>query len=228
MQSKSDKLFIKPRNARLEREEDDEIHDDNSHLWAVAYSDLLMVLLSFFILFSTIDTKKQSSLLIDLAQNFDKSGTGSTSDRKENQLEKSGQKVDIRSIEDKLKSMNVTYIKEKEFMTIHFSEQLFGNAQFIMNESQKKQVSEVLEKILPYKNKINIYFEGHSDSNPIASAKNKIVQDNYVLSSLRGTQALHLAKELGFDEKYLFAQGSSSNIRNSRSLSLKIEPREEL
>jgi hypothetical protein len=43
---------------------------------------------------------------------------------------------------------------------------------------------------------------------------------------LRASSALFLAKQLGFSEKNLFIQAASSNLRNSRSLSIRIEPRE--
>lgn len=204
------------RFARIERDEVVEItEDENSHLWAVAYSDLLMVLLSFFILFFSIDNVERDNLILDLAR-------GIASDIKEQSAETKA--ISTKSLYADLSKLNIHLVQEKENLTLNFPNELFKPGKYHIDKDQATEITKALELLVQYKDKINIYFEGHADSTPILNAKNNVVQDNFVLSSLRATQALQLARKMGFFEKQLFAQASSSNTRNSRSLSLRIEP----
>ncbi len=210
------------RPPRIDREEVVEVYEDeNSHLWAVAYSDLLMVLLSFFILFYSTDTGQQrQNMLLDLARGLAsepqvvKNGAGSGG------MGTAAAFADLAH----LKSLNISVVKEKENLVLNFSNELFRPGRYTINKDQASEINRVLDVIIKYKDHINIYFEGHADSKQILRRKNSIVQDNFVLSSLRATHALQLAKQRGFSEKQLFAQANSSNTRNSRSLSLRIEP----
>ena len=57
--------------ARVERDDEVTFHEDeNAHLWAVSYSDFLMALLAFFILFFSMDDTKKDQLILNLAQEF--------------------------------------------------------------------------------------------------------------------------------------------------------------
>lgn len=204
------------RFARIERDEGVEIvEDENSHLWAVAYSDLLMVLLSFFILFFSIDNIERDNLIIDLARGIASDVKGLTTDPKA---------ISTKSLYADLKKLNIQLVQEKENLTLNFPNELFKPGKYHIDKTQASEITKALEMLVQYKGKINIYFEGHADSTPILNVKNNVVQDNFVLSSLRATSALQLARKMGFSEKQLFAQASSSNTRNTRSLSLRIEP----
>lgn len=207
----------KERYARIDRDEVVEImEDENSHLWAVAYSDLLMVLLSFFILFYSTETHQRENLLMNLARGL------ATEVKSTPQQGASDQHT--KSMYADLKQLNISIVQEKENLTLNFSNELFKPGKFHIQKNQEIEIVKVLDVIAKYKDQINIYFEGHADSTPVLHGRNKIIQDNFVLSSLRATQALQLAKKQGFPERHLFAQASSSNTRNSRSLSLRIEP----
>lgn len=218
MQPKSFKTSSSPdhRFARIERDEVVEItEDENSHLWAVAYSDLLMVLLSFFILFFSIDNTQRDNLIIDLARGIASEAKGLPTDPAA---------VSANALYMDLKKLDIHLVQEKENLTINFRNELFKPGKYQIDKAHAVEITKALELLAQHKNKINIYFEGHADSTPILHAKNNVVQDNFVLSSLRATQALQLARKMGFPEKQLFAQASSSNTRNSRSLSIRIEP----
>lgn len=208
------------RPPRIDREEVVEIYEDeNSHLWAVAYSDLLMVLLSFFILFYSTDTGQQrENLLLDLARSI-----ASEPQTVSKGSATTGTEAVFTDLAD-LKSLNVTIVQEKENLVINFSNELFRPGRYIIGKKQSAEINKVLDVIAKYKDQVNIYFEGHADSKQIIHRENSVIQDNFILSSMRATHALQLAKKHGFPEKQLFAQANSSNTRNSRSLSLRIEP----
>lgn len=224
-------LKVKPRRLpRLDREISVEVHeDDNGHLWAVSYADFLMVLLSFFILFYSTDNKSRENLIFKISKQFSKdsaspqtvtSGVGRNLTASE--IATDSHEVLIQS----LKSLNLAVTKDRMTLIVDFPDDLFLTGRYKLTDKQTRSLSEFLEKLKPYNGKVNLYFEGHTDSKPLVIHRNDLVTDNYILSSLRAMAALNIAKAMNFDEKTLYMQGNSSNIRNSRSLSIRIEPKE--
>ncbi len=220
-----------PRLPRVERDEVVELQEDeNSHLWAVSYSDFLMALLSFFILFFSIETPKRDQIIYNLAEQFSGQNQGaggfgaSGSDKGE---EGKNHRLPANFAES-LKSYNVNVDKDHEALIINFPDDLFKAGRHTMLSEKTDLITNCLKMLKPYEGKITLYFEGHTDDKPLRVHKNDIVTDNFVLSSLRASSALGLAKKMGFSEKYMFTQANSSNLRNSRSLSIRIEPRKDV
>lgn len=224
-------MQFKKRYPRVEREVPVDVHEDeNAHLWAISYSDFLMALLSFFILFFSMDDKKQSQLILTLADDFsqmggakeDGAGKGTSGALASKDVET--QKALPQGLDEVLKDLNVQMNKEEETLRIDFPADFFANGKYQINGSQNELMKKVLAKIKPYQNGIKLYFEGHTDSKPSQTKVNDIVIDNFLLSSLRASNALFKAREMGFDEKHMYIQAVSSNLRNTRSLSLRIVP----
>lgn len=214
----------KRRLPRVDREIEIEAHeDDNGHLWAVSYADFLMVLLSFFILFYSIDNKSRENLIFKLSQEF-------TADRGSGQLAgRSPGSIGYAKTTDLLssiKDLNLAVTKDHLSLVVDFPDDLFPTGRYKLTSNQTKTIINLLEKLKPYNGSLNLYFEGHTDSKPLVVHRNELVTDNYMLSSLRAMTALNVAKTMSFDEKSLYMQANSSNIRNSRSLSIRIEPKE--
>ncbi|HEY1079064.1 MAG TPA: hypothetical protein VGE46_03170, partial [Bdellovibrio sp.] len=90
---------------------------------------------------------------------------------------------------------------------------------------QEVLVKKVLAPLKPYASQLNFYFEGHTDKDPLKKSRTTIVKDNFILSSLRASAALDIARTTGFPEDHMFIQAASSNIRNSRSLTIRISPK---
>lgn len=219
-----------PRLPRVERDEVVELQEDeNSHLWAVSYSDFLMALLSFFILFFSIDTPKRDQIIYNLASEFSasKQGAGGFGSSNKDKGEDGKDHRLPASFVDNLKDYNVSVDKDHEALIINFPDDLFKAGQHTMHSEKMAIITNCLKMLQPYNGKITLYFEGHTDDKPLRIHKNDIITDNFVLSSLRASSALGLAKKMGFEEKHMFTQASSSNLRNSRSLSIRIEPRKE-
>lgn len=217
----------KLRYARIERDETVSVHEDeNAHLWAVSYSDFLMVLLCFFVLFFSLDEKKQNMLLINLAENLNGlpgQGSGSQLHSPERKLAQ----LPTTFLES-LQNLNISVNKDKESLIINFPENLFTSGSHLANKDNTHLINDVLGKIFPHKDTVNLYFEGHTDNKPIERHLQNVVVDNYLLSSLRASTALHLAKNMGFPEMQMYIQATSFNLRNSRTLSIRVEPREVL
>lgn len=219
------------RYPRIERDEVIEVHEDeNSHLWAVSYSDFLMALLSFFILFFSMDQNKRQNIILTLTQEFSQNSntSGPTANAGfaglsgQGTLQSQPQRAP-NSFYESLKEMNIKTEIDKESLVINFPDDLFGSGKYNFSKEQAAQLMKVLNVLKNHNGEMNLYFEGHTDDRPLKIHKNEILVDNYVLSSLRASSALRLAKDMGFIEKNLFIQAASSNTRNTRSLSLRIE-----
>lgn len=219
-----------PPNKRLPRIERDEVtlvhEDENQHLWAVSYSDFLMALLSFFILFFSVETPQRQQLIMELAGQF--SGSGASHQADGDQATASPDKRLPANVFESLQGLDVTVDKEKEVLIVNFPDDFYKPGQHHINQDKQIVIQKFLEVIKPYITKVNLYFEGHADDSPLKIHKNDIIVDNFVLSSLRASTALGLARHQGFSEKHMFIQAASSNLRNSRSLSIRIEPRGEI
>ena len=58
---------LKKRLPRIDRHQGIHVaEDENQHLWAVSYSDFLMALLAFFILFFSMDDTKKDQLILKI------------------------------------------------------------------------------------------------------------------------------------------------------------------
>ncbi len=215
----------KPRLPRIERDEVVEVHEDeNAHLWAVSYSDFLMALLSFFILFFSFDGQQKQKIILNLAQEFS-SGSGAGFN-KEGIGSKNARLPS--SIVESLNHLNVKIDTEKESLIVLFPDDIFSPGRHRLKDAKIKLVDDFFKTVKNYKGQVNLYFEGHTDDRPLVIHKSDVVVDNFVLSSLRASTVLQRAKSEGFPEKHLFIQADSSNTRNTRSLSIRIEPRKEI
>ena len=222
----------KRRLPRVERHETILVHEDeNKHLWAVSYSDFLMALLSFFILFFSMESKEdRSELIMHLANQFssDKVVAGSASSSGEsagNTAE--GHRRLPATLLSSLSEMDYEVDKEKKSLIVHFPDDIFQPGQYRISDQNKKTMNRFLDILKPHQGKVRLYFEGHADTAPLVRHRSSVVTDNFVLSSLRANAALSLARGNGFSEENLFVQAASSNRRNSRSFSVRIEPRQE-
>lgn len=245
-------------SARIERDaEEISVHEDeNAHLWAVSYSDFLMALLAFFILFFSIDPVEKDKLILNLAKDFSSqtgatisnstngksglngSGSAAASGSGSNSAASSGgasnsadsnseAKAPVRvpsSVFQSLANLNIKVDAEKNNLLINFPDDIFQVGQYRLRSAKIETLHSFLTLLKPYEGKVNIYFEGHSDNSPMKIHKNRVVNDNFVLSSLRANAALSLARDFGFSDKHMYIQAASSNSRNSRSLSVRIEP----
>lgn len=206
--------------------------DENQHLWAVSYSDFLMALLSFFILFFSMETPTRQKLIMQIAGEFkgDSKSTGFKNPgfgKGEGYGDAQNKRMPS-GLMNQLRSMKVDVSPEKESLVINLPDDFFMPGQYRITAENNSKIQAILDLLKPYGKDINIYFEGHADNSPLRFHKNDIITDNFVLSSLRASTMLQMAKIVGFPEKNLFIQAASSNIRNSRSLSIRIEPREEV
>ena len=205
---------------RIPRDHPIEIEDDTSHLWAVSYADFLMVLLSFFVLFFSIDDQERESLVKHLsALKWDgkSSNNGSTPVPEE-------QKVSWQSLRSTLGEKNIKFVsQDKESLILKFPDNLYPPGAVALNKVNSDLLKDTLVKLEKYWPQIEITFIGHADSQRL-SKKHSFIRNNHDLSALRASRALQLALDMGIPEEHLVSEGWGALRLNSRSLSLLIRP----
>jgi flagellar motor protein MotB len=204
-----------------------EIHDDG-HAWAVSYADFLMVLLSFFVIFFSIDSNKKETLIDNIVakSGFDKTkgSGGKESDRTLASF--STLPSGIQEVGDSLEGFFVEKVDGKQKLYIYLDDDIYLPGKIDLPPKQIENLKQILRNLEPFNGKINITFIGHTDKSVVSTSKSNYVKDNFDLSSLRATRALQQAVKADFDPSHMFAQGVAEHTRGSRTLSLVITPRE--
>lgn len=201
--------------------------DSLQFLWAVSYCDLLMVLMSFFILFFQInDNKEQASPVRDVMLAL-KNETQEVVSKAPAALANRMPSSAIEKLANVLQSENVQIIEDPsgKIITLDFRSNLYPPRGYAFPKSQQAQLEKILKEIKPFSKNLMITFIGHADESKITMIKDNIIDSNLVLSNLRATRAVEIAFQLGFDPMNVTGQGAGEFSRNTRSLSIRISER---
>jgi flagellar motor protein MotB len=237
------------RHVRLERRPKTQLSNDDSTAWAVSYSDMLMVLMSFFVLFFSFEESKRQSIVSQIAMDMHIStekevakdaaagggGKGSYPGLGAGNslippaplgVVAKGGPFTITDLMTSFEqaSYKVSSNDKKDVLVVNLSDEIFGSRQFDLTGPVKKELNKALELLTPYKDQIKIVFIGHSDSDALTKT-NRFMTNNIELSSLRASRALEYAAELGFDPAFLTVEAAASTLRNTRSVSIRIQQR---
>lgn len=218
----------KPRLPRIERPRSYHVEDDTTHLWAVSYADFLMVLLSFFILFFSVTPDDKNNIIQKLADATSKGKSAETVSQggvtqKEGFGEGDGE-FDVESIQKTFRGLKIVTVKDRKKLILMFPDNAYLSGQYDLPSPLKDELKTVLEKLKPYEDSIRITFVGHADLKPVSQSRTSVLQNNFDLSSIRATRALKFSLGLGLKQSSVTASGDSSNMRDTRSLSIMIEP----
>lgn len=227
---------------RIVRGEPGALEEGDNHLWAVSYSDLLMVLMSFFVIyFSFDDTPAGKNNMLSIVAGLKGQPVVSVpQDSTDPTRTKEGGPLagiangpgsgnftrgSEQSFQEKLKSLGVRIDAPGKMLILHMEPNIFLPGQYQMTPEIEKRLSELTAVLLPHKDEIDIVVVGHTDSVSVHKSTNRYLSNNFDLSSLRALRALQVLLSQGFSEEQVSAQGAGENERNSRSLSLKIQLR---
>jgi chemotaxis protein MotB len=120
---------------------------------------------------------------------------------------------------------------------VDFNEgRFFGSASTKLSRDGWSRISEFAQLIAPFKDKVFIEIQGHSDSTPVIPKKNRAFVNNTELSVLRATDVFKRFAELGyrhqglavsgFGESYeIKEQDGQSSKAKSRRISFRITER---
>lgn len=223
-----------PRHVRIENRPKTVLISEDGSNWAVSYSDILMVLMSFFVIFFSMGKTDSSneSLVAKIALEMGVKTNAPAIDAKQQKpfngtTKGEGGKPEhgwaAATIQGHLKGLNIEAKagRNDDELIINLPDQIYNKREFILNASGKAQLTTVLNLLLQYQNQIRIVFVGHSDSSLLTNG-NAYLENNFDLSSLRASRAMEIALRMGIDKNILAMEAAASNLRNSRTLSIKI------
>lgn len=215
---------------RVERDAAPEgVHDDG-HSWAVSYADFLMVLLSFFIIFFSVDEKKKDTIIERIAKATGEKVAGEGSAKIDanvvNQEPQPHLPKGIKEVAESVGGVFVDGTAKGNKLYIYLDDNSYQPGQVELPSEKLAKLTEVLEKLRPFMPDINLTFEGHTDDKVFRKAKSKYLADNFDLSSLRATKAIQHAVRLGYDPMQLWARGVAEYQRGSRTLSVVVAAKE--
>ena len=213
--------------------------DSLQFLWAVSYTDLLMVLISFFVIFfqltPSLAPTPVESVTLSLKNEF---STLKPTQPRPN-FENADTNFDIRreitfsSVEDwDHANLKADPHGKKEMGVFHdrgividFPDNFYRAGTYALGEAQKEELKKVLEAIKPHSDALVLTFIGHSDQSPMKAKQGAVIDSNLVLSNLRAAKAVEFAVTQGFNPRTVVSQGADMFSRNTRSLSLRLVER---
>lgn len=225
----------KVRPARLNPKKQNELHEDG-HSWAVSYADFLMVLLSFFILFFSMEKNQRTQFIQTFLATNDqpnkdiKNPAPATYSAKNDGTAKEGiltetksMPAELQKITSDLKGFYVDKSKPDKII-IYFEDNIYKLGSFNLPLAKVQSLNGLLKKIEPFMKQLRITFVGHTDGSKKFKHHNKYIKNNFDLSSLRATNALQQAVKSGYNPETMFAQGVAEHGRASRTISLILSP----
>jgi flagellar motor protein MotB len=99
----------------------------------------------------------------------------------------------------------------------------FQPASFAITPQLKLRINDVLVRLAPHFENIQLTVVGHADRSTLLS-KSPLMEDNFDLSSIRALKVLKYMVSKGFPEKKASARASSFFDRDARSISIVIQP----
>ncbi len=212
--------FVPTRKIRAEASE--------MHGWAVSYSDLLMVLLAFFVLYFNFGEKSTANILRSVVTDLDKSGHTQAESAAGTQAPKRGTAAipDMRN-EMSLSGFVVDKASVKGSITVHLPDNIYGPGAYEVGKKHHAPLKKLLEILSPYKDSVELVFIGHTDAQAVRQDNRKVIDSNLVLSNLRGARAAEFALLRGYNPALVSSEGVGQFRRQTRSLSVRINERKD-
>ncbi len=216
-------------------------NDDNGNknAWMNTYSDMVTLLLCFFVLlmtFSTVDEGRFMSVLFSLKQAFGVLDRGQSIDPDEliggslfmedKHLDFIALQLDIYIAEHGLEGRVQTAVEERGLVIRFVDGVLFGVGQAQLKEEAKSILNNVGHILADTPNQIMI--EGHTDNLPIQTER---FPSNWELSTARATTVIrHFIENFGLDPSQLSAAGygeyrpiAPNDTSDNRSLNRRVD-----
>lgn len=210
---------------RVERDSKSHVEDDTAHLWAVSYADFLMVLLSFFILFFSLNKEDKDTVIQIISQVRERglaAGDGSGGLTAGGRAPGSAPS-ELKSVADQalqsIPGLKLEINDKQKTVTFQLNEDIFALGEVQLSSGGRRELKVLLDILRLYVQEIDVVFVGHTDSKPIRIKRNG-VENNFDLSALRAAQAVRLALDMGLPKESLFTHGSADNTRSTKSLSI--------
>lgn len=213
---------------RVTRKSNVHVHAGDGHGWAVSYADLLMVLLSFFILYFNFSDgtgpgngEAEFRRIVFAgkgASSAQGSGSGTGNNRKPAMT---NQTEGVADLAEKLKVKGVNLTAESDRIVIDLERASFDSGEFAIPKMMASEVDEMIEILKPHLKDITITVIGHTDPRPLRP-RSRLLQDNFDLSSVRALTVLKYMIKSGIPGNRGSARAASSYDRAARAVSLEV------
>lgn len=220
---------------RVTRKSNLHLAHGDGHGWAVSYADMLMVLLSFFVLFFSLDDNpkgaREQLRMISMAMNGKETlssnggkglpgGPFEDGDTDEEVSEEV--KREVASLANTMKIDGLQIVQRGDKLIVNLEDATFKSGEYRTNKKLQDQIEKFSEKLMVHKDKVSLTVIGHTDDRPMR-ARNELLQDNFDLSSIRALTVLKILVKEGFPKEQATARAASSFERNSRSITFEVQ-----
>lgn len=185
-------------------------HIDSEGSWAVSYGDMVTLLLCFFILFFTIDPKKEKS---DQLQVGLMSVMAAKSTSSKNKSEVNGINEDLAN-----KWNGVAY-KSKNRILIEFPGiSFFKSGQVDITPTGKVALLQFVAKYIPYAGSYQVDIRAFTDLKKVRKKRNARFRDNVELSALRSVSAMRVLQNSGVPLNRIRLGGYGEHVTTANEL----------
>lgn len=171
--------------------------EHNDELWAISYGDMITLLLSFFVIYFSIDPKKGEMEKVDnhMISQF-KMLELEAKKKYSPKLEIDAKSKNIGEAPkfEVLKNAKITKIDDRLLVTFD-NMSFFETAQTEPNQNGKATLKAFADKFLPYAGLYKIGIKAFTDNRPVS--KRHRYKDNMELSALRALGALRVLQKAG-------------------------------
>lgn len=168
-------------------------HDGN---WFISYGDMVTLLLSFFVIFFSIDQKTitENKLENSLVSSFSNPLIKNLQDTKTNEL------VEIPNLE-------LVKVGDGEMVVIFKNLSFFDSGEFYLRTEGRKEIEKFYNSYIPYASKYKIVVQSYTDPRKVSEVHKHKFKDNLELSVLRSLSVIRVLSELGVPNRRLEISG---------------------
>ncbi len=229
------KSYRLPRIQRSPRSE--LVETGENMMWAVSYSDLLMVLLSFFILFFSYDQKEKETKdsITKMVRRFETvtapvEGSATTVAQAPSvapapQAEPVAEKVTLS--QQLLKVLPADRIQanlDGDSIILRFGLNAYAPGQVRPPTAIQPQLNQLADILKPYLDEVDIVVVGHADTQKVRRYRKRF-SDNLEVSLARSVRAVRYLENLGIPLAKMRSLGTGDQEISSRTISIILKPR---
>lgn len=165
--------------------------------WAISYGDMVTLLLSFFVLFFSIDFKKSGEK--DLDNSLQGIFTTSQIDHKSDQ--------NLVQNDFNIDGMEMVRVKDGTFLLFFKGVSFYNSAKYDLTDEAKKSLREFSDKFIPMSGKYKIRVQAYTDNRLVKNTKKRTFRDNLELSVLRSLSVVRQLNANGIPSRRIEISG---------------------
>lgn len=206
--------------------------DDENHSWAISYADMLMVLLSFFVIFFSIEPTQRESVLDSVRLSM--AGLNASGKNSAMDVGRGGQEAtDIPSSEDfsfeslsqKIRSLDsaVKMQTNSSQLLIELPDNFFRSGSFQTSTKKRNLARKVAGMLLSHPGKFRVTVIGHTDVRRVRKVRGRGFSDNLELSFRRAQYIRRVFLKSGWNPSRIAVKASASTGRANRTVTIEVE-----